>query len=74
MAGNKVDLYKNQNQHFSLFLLHLTWLIILKEYNNDDNNLLNMQWDDYSVKICNVYYHFNIMTLVISLVFLSKQT
>jgi len=33
-----------------------------------------MQWDDYSVKICNVYYHFNIMTLVISLVFLSKQT
>ena len=31
-----------------------------------------MQWDDYSVKICNVYYHFNIMTLVISFVFLSK--
>ena len=40
-----------------------------KEYNNDDNNLLNMQWDDYSVKICNVYYHFDITTLVISLVF-----
>ena len=25
-------------------------LITLKEYNNIDNNLLNMQWDDYSVK------------------------
>ncbi len=50
MAGNKGRPIQKPKSTFFLIFVAFKLTYHTKEYNNIDNNLLNMQWDDYSVK------------------------